>query len=98
MPLILDNGYQRLIIKLCDDNGELLPYRIELTPNLSENSHYALEDIQALVLIADGSDPDKPFNIRASFCFDKGNMGVSTLYKCALHCCGDFIKFSQKGL
>lgn len=27
----------------------------------------------------------------------KGKMKVSTSFKCALHLCGDFIKFNEKG-
>lgn len=97
MPTIVEIGYQRLIIRLCDGSGELYPYIIDLTPALADGTYYGLESIQAFVLVADGNDTDRPFNIRASFTFERSSMSVSGLYKCALHVCGDFIKFNEKG-
>lgn len=98
IDLFLDNGMLPVEIKLCDSNGELYPYVIGLDPLGQKANSFQIDGLVFKVMknIAVNSDPY--YEILFTGSIEKGSMVTKNLYKCALHVCGDFIKFNEKGL
>lgn len=98
MQTLLDNGHQEMHIKLVTPDGEVIPYKIVLEPIKNNDYHFQVDGLVACVcyeeIIAGYSSWKPQFHARVT----RNAMSTSNLYKCALHVCGDFIKFNEKGL
>jgi hypothetical protein len=98
MEKFLDYGIQRLVIKLCTTEGEVLPYRIELDPEGLSHNSFSVQVLRFMVLYDTSNELEPSYSIMFTGSIEKGNMLTKGLYKCALHCAGDYIKFNEKGL
>ena len=97
MEKFLDYGIQPLGINLCTPDGEILPYRIEIDPlGLSPNS-FNMQGLLYRVMLLTEYEGEPFQSIMFTGSIEKGNMMTKGLYKCALHCAGDYIKFNEKG-
>jgi hypothetical protein len=96
--LFTDNGIEEISLTLCEPDGEVLPYRIYLNPDGASYQGHKFTSLSVIVYKITYLETVSTEQPIATFCFGKGKMKVSTIYKCALHCAGDLIKFSEKGI
>lgn len=98
LETIIEHGMQAITIMLCLPGGELLPYSIELIPTGLRTEYFQPNCLFVHVYNELLDNPDPKANRVFSLCITKQSMTVANLFKCALHCAGDFIKFNEKGL
>jgi hypothetical protein len=93
-----DEGIAELTIHMVDDNGEILPYMVVLTPIGAPSGSYKFTSLECILYRKTWFDGKPVLQALFTCSIGKGKMRVSTCYKCALHVCGDVIKFNEKGL
>jgi hypothetical protein len=96
-PLLLEEGFQEIDITLCDLSGEVYPFKIKLLPRLDTQTRALKSLIACVRLVEDEIGLDcEPETIFMSDVTKKG-MRIREVYQCAMHVCGDYIKFYTRG-
>jgi hypothetical protein len=91
--VLVDNGLATIRINLVDENGELMPQFIELSPDTNGNAMDGRKKLSASVRIAANTQYRPNGLYLFTVAIAVGSISWSAAYKCALHVCGDFLKF-----
>lgn len=98
LEAIIEHGMDEITVYLCDNDGVQLPYKLHLKPEGSRLEFFEVTHLQAFVLIAEQVVGDIYWQPAYHTRIAKNAMKTSNLFKCALHVCGDYIKFNEKGI
>lgn len=94
---LVENLGQVIHIRLVDMDGQLLPFTIVLSPEGFSRRAKNLIGLNVKVKKEERYDGELGWSTPFHLNLQKDHMTTRDLYKCALHICGDFIKFSEKG-
>lgn len=99
LPELFDYGFQSVLINLCDDTGEVLPFQIHLNPVPDRENPSKLIWLEAEVSVNCGTTSEPLYATGYDVRIYRLAMSHRQMFATAAHTCGDYIKFyTKKGL